>query len=150
MAENKNKVEEVVELDWDEEIDDGSQFENVIFDEGNYEFTVINFKRDRSKKNGNNMAVIDIEVTDGEKTNTVRDWFVLTNKNIWKIANFFRSIGLKKHGEKTKMKWKESVGMSGMCTLIVDERVSDKGRPYKVNQIKSYLDPIEDDDDFEW
>lgn len=142
--------EELIELDWDEEIDDGDEFENIVFPEGDYDFTVVNFKRDRAKESGNNMAVLDLEVTDGKKKTVIKDWLVLTNKTKWKIASFFRSVGLKKHGENIKMKWKESVGTSGRCTLSVEERVSDKGNAYKVNQIKSYLDQDEEIEDVEW
>lgn len=142
--------EEVRELDWDEEIDDGTEYENVVFPEGDYDFTVKNFKRDRAKESGNNMAVLELEVTDGKKKAIVKDWIVLTTNMKWKIANFFRSVGLKKHGENIKMKWKESIGTTGRCTLSVDTRTSKNGNDYEVNQIKSYLDPVEDIDDIEW
>lgn len=142
--------EEVRELDWDEEIDDGTEYENVVFPEGDYDFTVKTFKRDKAKESGNNMAVLELEVTDGKKKAIVKDWIVLTTNMKWKIANFFRSVGLKKHGENIKMKWKESIGTTGRCTLSVDTRTSKNGNDYEVNQIKSYLDPVEDIDDIEW
>lgn len=143
--------EELRGLDWDEEIDDGAEFENIVFPEGDYDFTVKSFKRDKARESGNNMAVLELEVTDGKKKALIKDWIVLTTKTKWKIASFFRSVGLKKHGENIKMKWQESVGTTGRCTLSVEERTSNKGNTYKVNQIESYLDPIDDNiEDVEW
>lgn len=134
-------------LDWDEEIDDGEEFiKPYIFEPGDYDFKVVKFERGISS-NGNNQAILDIEITDGEHKAIIKDWITLTNRTIWKIASFFRSIGLKKHGEKTKMRWKESVGKTGRCTLKQDEATSKKGTTYTVNAIEAYLDPVED---FEW
>ena len=141
---------EVIGLDWDEEIDDGEEFERVLFEPGNYDFTVKKFERARTKESGNNMAVLDLEVTDGKKKTTIKDWLVLTNKSVWKIASYFRSVGLKKHGEKMRMKWKESVGLSGRCTLDQEERESKKGKTYTVNTIQAYLDPDEETEDIQW
>lgn len=139
--------DEVFELSWDDEIDDGDEQERVLFEPGDYDFKVKEFKRSMTKSTGNNMAELDIEVTDGNKKAVIKDWIVLTNKTVWKIASFFRSIGLKKHGEKIQMKWKESVGKTGRCTLAQEERESKNGNTYLVNTIYSYNDPVED---MEW
>ncbi len=138
--------EEVIGLDWEEEIDDGQEFEYVVLEPGDYDFTVKSFERGKTKDTHNNMAILELEVTDGKKKAIVKDWIVLTNKTVWKIASFFRSIGLKKHGEKVKMKWKESIGRSGRCTLAQEERESQKGNTYKTNSVYAYIDPPEEID----
>lgn len=148
--ENVLNNEEEFELDWEAEIDDGNEFERVLLEPGDYDFTVKKIERSKTKETGNNMAVVYLEVTDGERKAEIRDWIVLTNKTIWKIASFFRSVGLKKHGEKVKMKWPESVGLSGRCSVEQEERTSNKGNTYKANRIGSYLDPEEEVEDVQW
>lgn len=144
--------EEIKELDWEEEIDDGDteRIEPVLFEPGDYDFTVKSFKRSKAKTSGKNMAELELEVTDGVKSTVIKDWIVLTSNTIWKIASFFRSVGLKKHGEKIRMQWKESVGRTGRCSLQQEDRVSNKGNAYKVNTIYSYLDPQDEIEEIEW
>lgn len=143
--------EKVRELAWDEVIDDGEGYpERVVFEPGDYDFTVKSFERGKAKDTGRNMAILDLEVTDGSKKSVVRDWIVLTNKTYWKAANYFRSVGMKKHGEDIKMDWKGSIGKTGRCTLIKEEKISKKGNPYDVNYVYNYNDPIEEVEDYEW
>lgn len=150
MEDKLLNTEEEFELDWEAEIDDGSEFERVLFEPGDYDFKVVNVEKSKTKETGNNMAVVDIEVTDGKRKAEVRDWIVLTNKTIWKIASFFRSIGLKKHGEKVRMRWNEAVGLTGRCTVEQEERTSNKGNTYMVNRINAYLDPEDEVEEIEW
>ena len=145
MAEEKARS-----LGWDDIINDGEKYpERVVLEPGDYDFKVTKFERGISK-NGNNMAELELEIKDGEKTAIVKDWIALTDKTMWKVANFFRSVGLKKHGEKTKMRWKESIGKTGRCTLTKVKLESKNGTPYDANQIHEYLDPIDETEDFEW
>lgn len=141
---------EVIGLEWDDEIDDGEEFERVLFEPGDYKFEVLNVEREVTKTTGNNMAALELKVTDGKKSAVVRDWIVLTNKTIWKIASFFRSVGLKKHGEKVKMQWKKALGLTGELSLKTEERTSSKGTTYTVNVVDAYLDPPEEVEDVTW
>lgn len=150
MEEKVLNQEEEYELDWEAEIDDGQEFERVVLEPGDYDFTVKKIERSKTRETGNNMAVVDLEVRDGNKKAEIRDWIVLTNKTVWKIASFFRSVGLKKHGEKVRMRWTEAVGLSGRCTVEQEERVSNKGNTYKANRIYAYLDPEEEVEDIQW
>lgn len=130
-------------LEWDDVIDDGS----MLLEPGEYPFTVKSFEKSRSKKDAH-MAVITMEVGSDLKREIV-DRFVLSKNMVWKIASFFRSIGLKKHGEKTKMVWDKVVGKTGMCTVFTEEYEADGKKRYS-NKIDEYLDPedIENDEDF--
>lgn len=154
MAEEKVKIDDFEEidgdepLDWDSEIGDGDeQPERVVFEPGTYQFKVKKFEREIAKSSGNKMAVLTLEVTDGKKKAEIIDRLVLIKKVEWKIGSFFRSIGLKKHGEKMKMRWSKVEGLTGECELETEERTSKKGNTYSVNTVKKYNDPIED---FEW
>lgn len=142
-------ADEVYSLDWEVEIDDGSEFEYVVFEPGDYDFTVKSFERGIAKESGNNMAILELEITDGERKAIVKDWIVLTNKTIWKIASFFRSIGMKKKGKNFTTKWKETVGKTGRCTLTQEDKESQKGKTYKINKIDAYLDPPQEEE-FKW
>lgn len=144
--------EKVIGLGFDDEIDDGQsrQFDEIyVFEPGDYEFTVKNVDR-TVNDDGYNKVIVDLEVTDGEHTSIVKDFITLKSTVIWKIAQYFRSLGMKKHGENIKMDWKGSVGKKGMLTLLKEEAVSKQNNKYLRNSVKGYLDPIDTVEDVEW
>lgn len=144
--------EKVIGLGFDDEIDDGQsrQFDEIyVFEPGDYEFTVKNVER-TVNDDGYNKVIVDLEVTDGEHTSVVKDYITLKSTVIWKIAQYFRSLGMKKHGENIKMDWKGSLGKKGMLTLLKEEKVSKQNNKYFKNSVRSYLDPIDTVEDVEW
>ena len=58
----------------------------------------------------------------------------------WKISAFFRSIGLKKHGEKLKMKWNETIGCKGRAHVTKTQGSKNDGVYF--NNIGRFIDPI--------
>lgn len=149
MADEEKKV---YGLGFDDEIDDGQnrQFDEIyVFEPGDYEFTVKNIDR-TVNDDGYNRVIVDLEVTDGEHTSVVKDFITLKSTVIWKIAAYFRSLGMKKHGENIKMDWKGSIGKNGTLTLLKEERVSKKNTKYVINTVRTYLDPIDTVEDVEW
>lgn len=130
------------ELGWDDEISQESEF--VLLPDGDYDFEVINFERSRSKGSDSippsNMAVLDIKITDGKSTVSVKDYLVLHTKMEWKLSQFFRSIGMKKQGETVRMNWSAVPGAKGRCKVIVDKYTNDKGQTRESNKIAKYYD----------
>lgn len=135
------------ELEWDDVIEnDGEDFE--ILPEGDYDFTVTKFERSRSKGSSKmppcNMAVITMRVSNENGSTVISDNIVLHTKMEWKIAQFFRAIGQKKHGEQLRPRWGEVVGSKGRCHVYVDKFTGNNNRERESNKIDRYYDPDPD------
>lgn len=132
------------ELGWDDEISNEAEF--VILPEGDYDFEITNFERSRSKGSDSvpksNMAIIDIRISDGRQSTTIKDYLVLHSKLEWKLSQFFRAIGQKKQGESVRMNWGAVVGAKGRCKVIVEKYVTDKGEQRESNKIAKYYDAV--------
>lgn len=151
-------MDEVKVYDWDDEIEyDGEEKSFVVIEEGDYDFEVIKFERGHYTPSANaktpecNMAKITmkIEVENGECL--VTDTFPLANTMEWKISSFFRSVGLKKHGEKLKMQWQKAIGCKGKAHITKTQGTRNDGVYF--NNVGRYIDPVatnkkEADDDW--
>ena len=86
-------------------------------------------------------AVITVQIDGGEQgIGYATTNFFLTQKQAWKIARFFVSLGIMKKGETGAMDWNKVKGASGMLEL--DNREY-KGNMY--NEVKKWLSPEEHD-----
>lgn len=146
--------EEVKVLDWDDEIEfDGEDRSFVTLEEGDYEFEVTKFERGHytpkagAKTPACNQASMTLKVTTKEGDCFLTDNFPLASTMEWKISAFFRSVGLKKHGEKLKMQWKESLGLKGRAHITKTEGT--KGGVF-FNNVGYYIDPVAKGEDDEW
>ena len=133
------------EMDWNSTIEnDGEDY--TLLDEGDYCFEVTKFERGRSqggKLPPCPMAMLTLRVTDpatGAAT-TIIDNLVLHSNLEWKLAQFFRSIGQKKHGEPLRPNWNTVEGSRGRCHVYIDEFKGRDGDTKKNNKIGKYLDP---------
>lgn len=115
------------ELGWDDEISKESEF--TTLPDGDYDFKVKGFERSRSKGSEkippSNMAILDIEVTNGKESTMIKEYLVLHTKLEWKLSQFFRSIGQKKPGESLKMNWSLVPGSQGRCKVIIEEYLTE-------------------------
>lgn len=107
-------------FDWDDEIvNDGEEVSFVTLEEGDYEFEVTKFERgtytpsSTAKTPPCNQAIMTLKVGTDSGDCYLTEKFPLASTMEWKIAAFFRSVGLKKHGEPLKMCWQESIGCKG-------------------------------------
>lgn len=138
-------------LDWEDPIEnDGNDF--VVLKPGEYPFEVLGFERARSKGNDKNpacnMAKVNIAICDdsGNHLAKIVHNIYLSTKSEWVICQFFRSIGLRKHGEKFVMNWNAIGGKCGRCTVINKEESSKNDPAKKIifNNIGKFLDPAEE------
>ena len=132
------------EFTWDDTIEnDGSDFQ--VLPEGEYDFTVTKFERGRSAGKGKlppcNMAILTLRVSDGNGSTTITDNLLLHSKAEWKLCQFFRSIGQKKHGEPLRMNWSAVMGATGRCKVIVEPWIGNDGKEHQSNKIDRYIDP---------
>lgn len=146
-------MEETKVFDWDDEIqDDGSQQEFITLEEGDYEFEVYKFERGHytpksgAKTPACNQANVTLKITTDAGDTYVTERFPLASTMEWKISAFFRSIGLKKHGEKLKMQWNEAIGLKGRAHIV--KTPGSKANTF-FNNVDYYIDPVAGEVD-EW
>ena len=131
---------------WDDEIEN-EEGSFTVFEPGIYKFTVTGFDRERYPGGDKIPACLraNLELTvedDFGRETTVKESLFLIGKMEWKLCQFFTCLGLRKHGEKSKMPWDKILGRSGMCELIKDKYESkNNGKEYDTNRVKEYLDP---------
>lgn len=135
---------------WDGPISNDSDNGFTLLKEGDYDYTVQEVEKSYSQKSEAPMAVVTLKVGDDKQSTTVKDYLVLNEKSEWKLSQFFRSIGLKKHGETYYMEWDKVPGASGRCKIKIDEYkktiTKDDGTEEEEirqsNKINRYYDPV--------
>ncbi len=141
-------------FDWDDEIEDDGQggAEFVTLEEGDYTFSVHKFERGHYTPSPNaktpacNQAEITLKISTDAGDAYIVDKFPLASTMEWKASAFFRAVGLKKHGEKLKMKWGDAVGCTGKAHVTKTEGKKDG---VWFNNIGYYIDPVAETED-EW
>ena len=138
MAYDNNNFQE---FGWEDEInEEGREWQPLP--EGDYDFTVA--KIERARFNGSermqpcNMAKVTVTVWGAEDSIDITENLFLCNKMEWKLSQFFLSIGLKKHGEPTRMNWNAAVGKRGKCRVYIDKYKKQDGSEGTSNKIKKF------------
>ncbi len=131
------------ELGFDDEIvEDGKDFQ--LIPAGDYSFTIDHYERGRSSGAGKlppcNMVTVYFLVEDRDRTVQIRDNFLLYSTLEWKLSELFRSVGMKKEGEKIRMRWDDLPGKKGRCKVSLVDGIKDPSK--KFNQIDK-LYPLE-------
>lgn len=137
------------ELSWDSLIEKESEF--TLLDEGDYPFRVESFTRGRhggsAKLPACPKAILKIAVLDPntQKTLTTIEHNLFLHSSVeGLLSSFFIAVGLKKHGEPTKMNFEGAVGRTGMCHVYVDKWKGTDGKDKQSNKIKYFLDRKDD------
>lgn len=123
---------------WDDEISEESSF--VLLPEGDYQFTIEKFEKQRyaggDKIPACPKAVVTFSVSSPDGLSTViTENYLLHKKMEWKLSEFFAAVGLKKKGEPVRMLWTpELYGKTGMCKVIVHSYQKD-GETRQINRI---------------
>ena len=137
-------INDAHEIGWDDEIsNDGGQY--IVLEEGDYNFTVSAFERARflgsAKIPACNKAVLTLAVDTPGGTASVKYDLLLWSSLEWKISEFFRAIGQKKHGEKLRPQWGAVVGSKGRGRFKPREYDKKDGSKSKVNDVEKFLEP---------
>jgi len=103
--------------------------------EGEHYFRVRNVTKGFDEKHQCDAATVTLEVRAGETTATIQDKLPCHTAFEWKLGAFFKSLGLRKSGEKLRMNWDAAVGQWGRCKIVIK-----KGRERDFHNIGSYLD----------
>jgi len=133
-------------LGWEDEIESDEQF--IKLEPGDYKFTISHYDKEHyvPKAGGKlpecDMAVVHFDIISPKGTTSIKDSFQLCSKMIWKISALYRAVGLKKHGEKVSMQWDKLPGLTGLCSVTLDEDPNDSSKSY--NHISGYIDKDEE------
>lgn len=130
------------ELGWDDEITNDSSY--VLLDEGDYQFTVTAFERARfpgsAKIQPCNKAVLTLSVEGPGGPVPVKYDLILYSTMEWKLSEFFRAIGQKKHGEPLRPRWNELVGSRGRGHFKPRTYTKKDGSEGKANDVEKFYD----------
>lgn len=131
---NKNEL-----LDWDDEIvNDGFP----MLPDGEYDFTVVDFVRDRYAGNPEkntracHTAEITLRIASSEDNVDIKHKFFMLRKNEWQLGQFFCCIGQKKKNEPLRPNWNTLIGAKGRCKI---GKRTYNGNEY--NEVKKFLEP---------
>lgn len=131
-------------LDWDSEIENDGSGEILILEEGDYTFKVREFTRGRfpgsAKIKPCPKASFVLEVETDKGTALCFEDLILSTSLEWKLSAFFRSIGLKKHGEKLKPRWDKVLGAVGRAHFKPAVYTNKNGEERKKNTLVRYID----------
>lgn len=132
-------------IGWDDEIEqDGGSF--VLLTPGAYEFKVLDRKIEKypgSEKipKDTPKVVLTLEIQSPDGVANVKADLIMWSTLEWKLSEFFRSIGQKKHGEKLKPNWKKVVGSKGKVMIKNRTYTGADGKQHQTNDIDRFLDP---------
>lgn len=103
--------------------------ESNCFDEGTYQFLVIECEARTSKK-GNAMLAVVLEVRTDIGKRKVRDWVMLDGQMAWQLKKFCECIGLADKYASGKLDEDEMVGLFGVAEFYIEEdaQYGDKNR----------------------
>ena len=127
-------------IGWDTEIPDDAQEHTLLPDGSEVDFEVLRMTKTTSK-NGAPMAKLTLQVESKLGTNILTEYLVLQENSLWKVAQFFCSIGQKRHGEPLVPRWDDVEGSIGKAIVSVSQ-YEKEGKIHQRNGIRKYLDPV--------
>lgn len=137
-----------VKLDWDSEVEhDGQGGKFTLLPNGEYRFGVMEMVKTTSKKLQCPMAKLTLAIFAlddpdyKEELARIEDNLVLHSTCEWKLCEFFRAIGDRKHGQKFKPNWPNVPGSSGRCKIKTETFEKRDKTEGKNNKVDFYLDP---------
>ena len=133
-------------MNWDSYIENDGEMKFVTLPEGDYDFTVTGFEKGEysgsSKIPACPKAMLEMTFeVKGVGKAVVKENIYIDESVEWKICEFFRCIGLRKHGERTRMPWDQVIGKTGTAHLIVNDWIDNDGNNRQNNRISRFLDP---------
>ncbi len=140
---------------WNDTIkNDGNDFK--LLEDGTYPFEITKLEKEYFNGNKNvppcPRAKLTLKVGTGANSTIVTDSILLYDGAEWRIAQFFRSIGAKKHGQEFEMNWDDDYIVGKVGTLELGTREYEyNGETRKTNTVKRYNDVSEvETEDEEW
>jgi hypothetical protein len=134
-------------LGWDDAIDDIPQDEFVLLPPGEYTFIVENMERKEmtTQKLGTvRVADLSLKFSDETYESYGHINLMLHPKTLWKIREFFKSIGEKvESGKPFAPRWNAVIGSTGKCMVKNGSFVGRDGHKYSTNEVEKFLEPTD-------
>ena len=136
-------------IDWDYDFTEADyQDEVATLPPGVYPYEILKVEKTSfqgsAKLAPGPMARVTVELDGGDLGRGLATVsFVLNKQLLWKIAQFFVSCGLRKHGERGSMPWDEAVHEKGMCHVTTRKYTDKYGTEREVQDVDKWLDPDE-------
>lgn len=134
-------------FNWDDTIsNDGEGLPFVVLPEGVYEFEVTKLEKTFYQGNSEKIpascpeADLDLTIYAMGGISVIRERIFLYDDMEWKISAFFRSLGLKEHGQSVKMPWNKVIGAKGKAHVKTRTWRGNDGTEHQSNIIKNYID----------
>jgi len=148
-------AENLKTYDWDDVTDlsedqERGGAETTVLPDGKYPFEVIKVEKawydGSAKLPPCNMAKVFLRIDGGELgTGLVVENMFLVEGFEWKIGNFLRAIGVRKHNDKLVFsKLLHCDGEKGRCEIYADEYIGRDGQTHKSNKLKRFFDKEEE------
>lgn len=130
-------------IGWDDEIvNDGSEF--IYLEEGDYDFTVESYERGTFKGSAKipqcPKLELKLKVSTPQGNTTVNYDLIMWSTLEWKLAEFLRAIGMKKHGEPNKIIWGNLIGSKGRARFYTRTYKKQDGSEGKANDVRRMYD----------
>lgn len=118
-----------------------------------YRFVVEEFKRGRHQPKAGgkipacNKAMLTFGIYDdnGDRLGKIEQDLFLVRSLEWKLASFFRAIGMKKHGERVQPDWSKVESATGWLTVKIRNWAKKDDRPGEKtgqsNEVDNFIDP---------
>lgn len=126
-------------IGWTDEIggDDGK---TLLPDGTKVTFKVIDIKNEKDAKHKCNVAVLVLACTSPAGSTTIKERLTMHTDFLWKINQFFTSIGLRKPGQPSyKLEFGKVKGSSGVAMLKVRPWTNDQGEKKHINAVDRFL-----------
>ena len=85
-------------------------------------------------------AMLTLKVDTGEGVQEVRTTLLVHPKMEWKLSEFFRSIGRKKHGEPFRMDWSNLLGQRLLVRIGTRSYIGSDGEEHVTNNVERFVD----------
>lgn len=134
------------ELDWDEGFELNPRTFTLL-PEGEYEFTVTGFERQRHNGSAKlppcPKAALTLEIEGAEGSTTITHNLFLHTKTTGLLSAFFISIGLGKAGETVTPNWSKVLGATGRAKIGIRSYEKKDGTPGETNEVREFLPPLQ-------
>lgn len=147
MTENLNNS-----FGFEDELPDIPQDEYTILTPGEYEFTVMNieYKELESRKLNCIVKTADVQLrfSDGQQEGMGHCNLMFHSKTVWKIREFFASIGQAvEKGQPFRPNW-NIIGQTGRCLIKNGSFKSREGDVKRTNEVEKFLEPDDEEPAF--